>query len=286
MSLDELCGVCAILKIPFVVIVQAHLLRDKGSVRLRCVTGDGTIDTSVSTTNEQLVSIENLAFTIRAFSAEMLAASDDITLGAATLRPTTRELPSLGHLGQSSKGTVDCIYVDHDQYYDSDRPVSKAENWKVVLKTMKSVSQRGEQFLSGMLDTSTVDASGPLSIFAVADISFWALREFGTCLMKRSRSERSATGACREVTEEFPKFKRIIKTLGSAIESFMKRNGYWMASGYHRSVSTVHQHETSVSSRAKVVTILLYSRADDRFDMVSLEVAGADEEQARNFRRK
>jgi len=284
-SLDELCGVCAILKIPFVVIVQAHLLRDKASVRLRCVSGDGTIDTSVSTTSEQLVSIENLAFTIRALSAEMLAASDDTILGTATLRPMTRELPAMGHLGQSSKGTVDCIYVDHDQYYDTDRPVSKAENWKVVLKTMKSVAQRGEQFLSGMLDTSTVDASGRLSIFAVADISFWALREFGTCLMKRSRSERSATGACREVTEEYPKFKRIIKTLGLAIESFMKRNGYWMASGYHRSVSSANHHESSVS-RAKVVTILLYSRADDRFDMVSLEVAGADEEQARNFRKK
>ena len=285
------------MKIPFVVIVQAHLLRDKESVRLRCVTSDGAIDNSVSTTNEQIVSIENLASTIKELSAEMIAstikelsaemiaASDDTSLGAATLRPLPREPPSMGHPGQSSKGTVDCIYVDHDQYYDPDRPVSKAENWKVVLKTMKSVAQRGEQFISGMLDASAVDANMPLSIFAVADISFWALREFGTCLMKRSRSERSATGACREVTEEYPRFKRVIKTLGSAIESFMKRNGYWIASGHQRAVSTAHHQETN-QNRAKVVTILLYSRADDRFDMVSLEIVGAQEDHTRNARRK
>lgn len=278
------------MKIPFVVIVQAHLLRDKGSVRLRCVTGEGTIDTSGATTNEQLVEVENLAFTIRELSAETIAAGNDILISSVTGRPAPRDAPSMAHLGQSTKDSrnqaaaIDCIYVDHEQYYDSDRPASKPENWKVIVKTMKSVSQRGEQFIAGMIDPSSGDVGGNLPIFAVADISFWALRDFGTSLMKRSRSERSAAGACHEVTEVYPKFKRIIKTLGSAIESFMKKNGYWLASG-HRSASTTLHQETS-SSQASVVTILLYSRTDDRFDMVSLEAGSAQDEHTKHSRRR
>lgn len=249
------------------------------------------MDNSASTNNEQFVEIENLAFTIRELSAEILAVGDDALLGSAVHRPAARDTTSMALSGQSTKDSrnqkaaIDCIYVDHDQYYDPDRSVSKAENWKVVLKTIKSISQRGEQFIAGMMDPSLVDAGATLPIFAVADISFWALRDFGTSLMKRSRSERSAAGACREMMEEYPMFKRIIKTLGSAIENFMKRNGYWTASGHQRITAIANSQETSWG-RAGMITILLYSRVDDRFDMASLEVGSAPDENIKYSRRK
>lgn len=274
------------MRIPFVIIVQSHLLRDKGSVRLRCVSIDGALDTTGSTTNEQIIDLENLAFTIKDLSAQM-ASLDEVSSPENHL---VRDATSTGQTGQESrnqKASVDCIYVDHDQYYDPDRQVSKTEtpNWKVVLKTMKSISQRGEQFIAGMMDPSLVEAGDSLPIFAVAHISFFALRDFGTCLMKRSRSERSAVGACREVAEEYPKFKRIIKTLGSAIESFMKRQGYWIASG-HQSTGKNGHHHGSPSSGPVLVTVLLYSRADDRFDMLSLEAGSPRDEHVRHSRRK
>lgn len=284
--MDELCGVSAILNIPFVVIVQSHLLRDKGSVRLRCVTGD-SIDSSGSASNEQVVSLDNLAFTIRELTAEMQSSSDDAMVddNDPRLNSTSAGQVSDSHQGGSAVASVDCIYVDHDQYYDSERPVSKAENsnWKVVMKTMKSISQRGEQFLAGMMDPSILDAGDMLPIFAVADISFWALRDFGTYLMKKSRSELSTAGACNQAIEEYPKYKRIIKTLGAAIESFMRRNGYWTSSG-HRSGSNGHSHYNN--ERKGMLNLLLYSRSDDRFDLVSLEASRAEEENGKHHSKR
>jgi len=265
-------------------------MRDKGSVRLRCVTNEGTSDNSSQSTNERVVEIENLAMTITELSSEM-ASVGDAALHPSNIRSGVRETQSLLHAGQStkdarnSKATIDCIYVDHDHYYDLERPVNKTENWKVVLKTMKSVSQRGEQFIASMMSPSSIDAGGSLPVFAVADISFWALRDFGTCLMKRSRSERSAGGACGEMAEAYPKFRRIIKTLGSAIESFMKRNGHWSA-GSHQRNAPAGQHQETVPSRASSVTIFLYGRADDRFDMVTLEVGGIHDENHRHSKRR
>lgn len=280
-------------QIPFVVIVQSHLLRDKGSVRLRYVTGDGTLDTSGSTSNERFVKLDNLAFTIRELLAELNLGDDmlseerhHIIDASSANHPNTSTTRDSGRVG-NLKPSVDCIYVDHDQYYDVERPIGKAEtpNWKVILKAMKVVIQKGEQFVSGMVDPSIVDAGETLPIFAVADISFWALRDFGTCLMKRGYQERSTMGACRQVTEEYPNFKRIIKTLGGAIESFMKRNGYWSTS----STATSTGHLRNSQTRQVMVTILLYSRTDDRFDMISLEACQDPEgtsEAGRNAKRK
>jgi hypothetical protein len=305
-----------------VVIVQSHLLRDKGSVRLRYVSGDGTIDASSSSSsgggssNERFVEVENLALTIRELSSEFLNdgggdeynRSDDPHRHLMPMDSSSLAHHHLHHINHQYhpsstkesnrnsylKPSVDCIYVDHDQFYDGDRPVSKSEtpNWKVVLKTMKAISQKGEQFVTGLADPSTVvDAGESLPIFAVADISFWALRDFGTCLMKRGQQEKSAIGACRQITEEYPKFKRVLKTLGSAIESFMKRNGYWSSSSSSSS-STAHReghHREGHHRKAVLVSILLYSRADDRFDMISLESEAKQEnsnDTGRSSRRK
>jgi hypothetical protein len=282
------------------VIVQSHLLRDKGSVRLRYVSGDGSIDASGSS-NEHFVEVENLALTIRELSSEFLSNGGDdnrsedphrhLTMMDSSSAPhTTPSNMKDSNRSSNLKPSVDCIYVDHDQFYDGERPVSKSEtpNWKVVLKTMKAISQKGEQFVTGLADPSTVDAGESLPIFAVADISFWALRDFGTCLMKRGQQEKSAIGACRQITEEYPKFKRVLKTLGAAIESFMKRNGYWSSSS-GTTTSTTGGHHFHREGRKVLISILLYSRAEDRFDMIALESEAKYEssnDTGRNSRRK
>ena len=55
MSLDQLCGLCGVFNIPFVVIVQSHLLKDKAAVRLRPVFDLG---------NEEFIPLASLAVNI------------------------------------------------------------------------------------------------------------------------------------------------------------------------------------------------------------------------------
>ena len=280
------CGQLTILvdneQIPFVVIVQAHLLKDKGSVRLRRIIFDTTMETSGSSGNEQIVQLDNLAWTIRALSTENSGGLDD----APEEQPATLLHNQSSNFRETSntkitRPSVDCIFVDQDQYFGSDRPVSKSEtsSWKAVLKVMKVISQRGESFLSSLLDQQSGGIES-LPIFAVSDVSFWVLRDFGTTLMKRSAVEQSAIGACLEITEHHPKHKRVFKTLGLAIDSYMRRNGFWLGG------SLKHDHHAHQS----IVTCLLYSKVDDRFDMVTLQSQQVDrvssDNQGRSSRKK
>lgn len=247
-SLNELFGVCALLNIPFVVIVQPHLLRDKGMVRLRKYPYDMVAGSGGGSIGEWMVKLEDLATTIRGDSDLLEESPDEV--GDSTALASNRDLRTA-----SKESRVECIFVEHDQYFGNDRDVSKQETpqWKSYLKTMKSISMSAESFLSSLQDPGGMIGT---PVFAVADVSFWVLREFGTVVMRRE-SEQSAIGAANEVTEQHPKHKRVLKTLAIAIDNFLKRHGVWSNSKSH------------ASDRGSVA-LLLYSKTDDRFDMISV----------------
>lgn len=69
------------------------------------------------------------------------------------------------------------------------------------------------------------------------------------------------------ITERYPKHQKVIKTLAMAFDSLLKKYG-----------------KSSVSR----VTILLYSKEDDRFDMVMMDSRhrGIVEHMGDSFRRK
>lgn len=255
-SLDELYGVCAILKIPFVVIVQPHLLRDKGSVRLRSIAFDSFTSGAGSGGNEIFVELDNLASTISSMSSHDNAAVDMSDHHRSVQGTATIETASTGI------AKVDCIFVDNDQFFSTDKQVSKSDtsNWKEVMKSLKSVSQKSQAYLEAVYAPSAGTGALPhvalhgTPVFAV-HLSFWILREFGTSLMKRG--EPTASGASAELTEKYPRHKRLLKTLAMAIDNTMKRNGYW-SSG-------------KAAAKKPLLTIFLYSKSDDRFDMVSLD---------------
>jgi hypothetical protein len=252
-SLTELVGVCALLNIPFLVIVQPHLLRDKGSVRLRRFPYDVVAaGTNTSSSNEVFVSLDDLATTILEDMPEEDA--DDAGEAGLTAPSSFRE-----HLQHRSHREMQCIFVDHDQYYGSDREKkSEVPQWKTYLKATKSLSMSAQSYLSSLHGGGD---SAP--VFAVADVSFLVLRDFGTALMKREVLEKSAMGAANETIERYPSHKRVMKTLGLAIDNFMKRQGFW-----HTRQDTEQQQQGS-----SLITLLLYSKVDDRFDLVTLSCA-------------
>ena len=257
-SLDELCNVCAVLKIPYVVVVQSHLLRDKGNVRLRRIQFDSLLPKNAAV-NESFVPLENLAATILSSNVGEVATTVNDYLDAASQRPfhvstTADSTPGMG-------ANLDCVYVDNDQYYENDKQVSKSDtpNWKAVLKTIKSIALRSESYMESLLRSS----DGPPTAVIGANVSFWVLRDFGTCLMRRG--EPSAYGACDETTEQYPKHKKVLKILAGAINNVMKKNGYWNQAALGQSIG-----------HGNLATLLLYSKTDDRFDLVTLGDSTAD----------
>jgi hypothetical protein len=272
-SLNELLGVCSLLNIPFVVIVQAHLLKDKGSVRLRRVLSDDLEigwNSGGGVGNEQFVALDNLASMIRDMSAET----------SKQLEPISDEArqesggANAGDVGPLRIGTpqVECIFVDQEQFFSKGLKLSKTDtpHDKAFRKALKSVAQRSEAFLSTQM--SSTNAATP--VFGVADLPFWVLREFGSSLMRRERKERSAVGASIEVTDRFPKGKRSLKMLAMAIDSFMKKRGIWdqtSSTGTGIATGSNTGNNADASGGSHLLTILLYSKLDDRFDMLSLE---------------
>jgi hypothetical protein len=252
-SLEELCGVCGLLQIPYIVVVQPHLLHHKQSVRLRRVVFD-SLASSGSGGNEVFVSLNSLASTILSGLEQDSSSVFPTNDGGVSSRPgashasTHRETPS----SSSSASRVECIYVDTDQYYGLDKQVSKNETpqWKAILKSTRGITQRTESYLDSVIQP---ESRHPTPVVAV-DLPFWVLRDFGTCVMKRS-DEQSAVNAGVETTERYPKHKRVLKTLSMAIDTVMRRYGYWSG---------------KVHTSTDLLTILLYSKSDDRFDMISL----------------
>ena len=269
-SLNELLGVCCLLNIPFVVIVQAHLLKDKGSVRLRRVLSDDLEigwHTGSSGSSEQFVRLENLASTIREMSAESVGV-EERTTGETDQEGGNQSCRDLNS-ARMATAQVECVYIDQENFYSDDAKVSKNDKtaqWKGGMKALKSAAQRSESYLSSHLQTNSI---GSTPVFAVADVPFWVLRDFGTALMRRERKEQSAVGASIEATEAYPKGKRPLKTLATAIDIFMRKRGVW------EDASRSQGDSNSSSVGSKLLTILLYSKLDDRFDMVSLEGTSA-----------
>lgn len=252
------------IQIPFIVIVQPHMLKDRGSVRLRSVLFNGQVDTAGN--NERFVLLEDLAGTIRELSQATSTGHDESMNDPAMTSGGQNQNNSNREIGRTMEPSIECIYVLNDQFFDSERPLAKADtaNVKAVRKTMKSVSQRAEAFVLAMVDPRSTRsmATNGLPVFAVNDVPFWCLRDFGSNLMRRP-DEKSSSNASTETINSYPAHKRSIKTLGIAIDNYMKRSGFWQGGG--AAGSSVGKESSQRES-----VMLLYSKPDDQFDLITL----------------
>jgi hypothetical protein len=137
---------------------------------------------------------------------------------------------------------------------------------------MKSVKLSAESYLSSLQDPSSQAAIGleGVPVFAVADLSFFVLRDFGTALMRRERKEHSASGACAEMIEKYPKHRRVLKTLSVAIDNYMRQHNIWSGGNSGNDESERNQTGGHRSASSSLITVLFYSKIDDRFDMITL----------------
>lgn len=271
-SLLELQGACALLQIPILVIVQPHLLRDKGSVRLRLVAQESIPAASNSGSSELFVPLESLASTIHSLLGDgkyIETGNHGMIESAISLRDS-----------RPRKVVIECILIDTDQYYADPSDMAKNDpRRKPLQKAMKSATMQAEEYISSMLEVKSTNSTG-VPLFAVTDLTFFMLRDFGTELMRREAKDQSASGACATMIEKYPNHRRTWKTLSAAIDHYMKqRHAYWSRNKSNKLDSTTHQSSTSKratsvgstdSSTGTLITILLHSKVDDRFDIISL----------------
>ena len=247
------------MNIPYVVVVQPHLLRDKGSVRLRRIQFDP--QSSSSSNSEMFVPLHSLAATVLAGSCDdtdhSFEGNDDVN--ASDVAAGSGQIRSSGKFSR-----IECVFVEGDQFFGSDKQITKSDyqNWKSILKSLKTVSQRSEAYLETILDSSSSQGT----VVIAADLPFWVIREYGTSLMRKSGESTSAM-ASAEIIERYPKHKRVLKTLSMAIDAIMKKRGFW-----NNNISSSHAKGGGSSQNLSrdLLTLFLYSRLDDRFDMISL----------------
>jgi hypothetical protein len=243
--------------------VQPHVLKDRGVVRLRRVIGafDESLSspqmgvTSSSSGQEIRVSVEQLSSTIR---AENKIGRNDVATSPASSRTGNTGVASNPQSRErsTSKRNLQCILIENDSYFGNDRDVTRSEtpHWRNYLKLMKKVALTCEARLSStFLRESSADMA-ELPVFAVMDMTYISLRDFGTSLISNERSVDWIQMTIHDMIERYPKFKRSLRTLGLAIENHWKR----------------HVWESTTNSK-RAVTIVLYSQVDDRFDVVSLQ---------------
>lgn len=277
-SLLELQGACALLRIPFIVIVQPHLLKDKSSVRLRQVPFDALPQgpSSSGGCSEILVTLDNLASTILGASPSRGtdSISEDAKIADNNSGPSfnsSSNTSSTRDLRSNRAARVECIFVDNDQYISSTREISKNEtpHYKSALRNMKSVKFAAETYLVALQDPvshAEIGLSEGIPVFAVTEVSFFVLRDFGTALMRRERMDQSSSGACAEMMERYPKHKRVLKTLSAAIDNLMiQRYSLWNGGSNNNDSNFGNSNSSST-----LVTVLLYSKVDDRFDVITL----------------
>ena len=231
-SIDMICGIAAILNIPFVVIVQPHLLSKKLSVKLRQTTiAHGTGPLYNYNGNEEIVDINSLSSLLLERLSFVNDKSDDNI--ASHQQTNANDLSSQSMQSNYSNFELDCIYVDNDQYYDDSNRINTAQ-WKRVKKVMKSTSQKMMDHLSN----NVLDSAAPV---IALDLPFRVVRQVGSCLI----FDGLESLVSNDITTRYPRHRKTLRTLMYACDSICRRT----------------------KGRP---TFFLYSTIDDEYDLVRM----------------
>jgi hypothetical protein len=252
MNLMQICGLCSILRIPFVVVVQQHLLKEKRSVRLRCI---------LDSWNEEFVHLDSLAEEIKlrlsSTSSDNYASEGDQDADHIT----NSRVPTVHDSNVNTNTSIprlECFFVDSDQYFGQDKDIDKTAKGKAAKKTLKTTEQKAESYVSALHSGGPAHQPGSTPVFAV-DLRFRFLREYGTLVM-----EKGTHAAAAELGSKYHKDKRTFKTLSSAIDSVLRRVA---PTGGEKKKGRQSHDELEPKTDT---TVLLYSIPNYQFDLVTL----------------
>lgn len=262
--MENLCKVCGILKIPFAIIVQSHLLKDKGAVRLRKI----NLLSSTISFSEEFVALSSLATIIKKHLTSISTVDEDDSDGDNDRSILfERQSPSLHkdpEVSSYKTPQVDCIYVDGDQYYGMERLVKGDKGgYKTILKALKATRHKADSFINHLIHPFSSADGGSHTIFIAVDLPFDVVRDFGTWAMKNKQGVTSSAASNNEMIEKYPNHKKVLKTLSFSLDSVIRRRT--------RSNSKDYTFDDD-NSPIPVIHVFLYSAVDDRYDLVTIDV--------------
>jgi hypothetical protein len=225
----------SVFRIPFIVVAQPHLLRERGSVRLRHIVGEAF--------EEEFISLDELASKIK----EQLILHETTT-GAArsTGNPEIGRKLSTGDDNKtSSSAAIQCIYCDESEYHvEQDLEKRKGTSSdKATAKAAKKELSRAMQKAEAYINCISTSSSLGLGTTVIASaLPYLILRDLGTALVTNATSD-----AIAGITAKYPNYRRLLKTVGMSIE--------------HAMAGKVSQKQRE---------LLFYSIPDDRFDLIQI----------------
>lgn len=245
-NVEMLLGICAIMNIPFVVVVVPHLFRSKHAVKVRAATmhsSSGEVYNYAG--SEDFVPLSSLATYLLERLKSLKDENDDVDGSLQHLASSTADAISTVQM-QSHHANVDCIYVEADQYFDNEHKVSKSDSsqWKQVRKNMKSVSSKMINHINKVFDPSTGNGQS-IPVVAV-DLPFQVVREVGSSVMFNGISSLNSNDVNgKDMGSKYPQHKKTLRTLSFAMDTVCRRY-------------------------KKEVSLFLYSVPCDKYDLITI----------------
>ncbi|KAL9183928.1 hypothetical protein ACHAXT_002014 [Thalassiosira profunda] len=229
-SVDRISGICALLNIPFVVVVQPHLLKSKAAVKLRQTTVNSASG-PVYNESEELVPLTSLPSLLLERLNTLNDQNEDTHLSELPSQTSFSGEQSHLQVQQLSNTDMECIYVSADGYFDNEHRVQSTQ-WKQIKKLLRQSSQKMAGHIGEVIEQHT-------PVLAI-DLPFRVVRDVGSALT--FDGVESLSGG--EMASRYPEHKKKLRSLAYALDQLARKG----------------QKETR---------LFLYSIPDDRYDLVT-----------------
>ena len=244
------------LQIPFVIIVQPHLLKEVSSVYLRSMGSDLTLKSNVSE-GDELVHLSSLVSSIK---TKLSSFQDQDYDSSETFVSTNKQLSR----GLSQK-EVGSIAKPHQSSPEVDvtyaKTVEKREKTTKIKRPKdieKKASQSAKSYLKRICNLLETQSTSCVPVIAI-DLPFSVLREFGTVVMSQNGRLH---GAASQISGNYSKYKKNLRLLESELEKLLTRvNSPNTDGGKKKSFS---------QKEAESLILLLYSIPDDNTDLLEI----------------
>jgi len=244
-SADKVSGICAILNIPYVVVVQPHLLKSKASVRLRNIISS-TSSGPVYDGSEEVVLLSSLpSLLLDRLGSLGSDSKDDVHL----IDHSHHHQASNGESNPQVQphGTIvdmDCIYVSTDQYFDNEHRVNNTQ-WKSIKKIMRMSSQNVSSHVSDIINQQNAPV-------VAIDLPFRVVRDLGSSL---TFDGIECLNGSSEIISKYPQYKKILRNLMYALDALVQKKS----------------QGSGDNDKRGELNLFLYSTVDDKYDLITLE---------------